>query len=107
RACIPRRSPLIRLRATRSFMPAQPFLDSSFHIRWSELTPDAVAPGIEAALAGAQAEIDAIARRDLGGLTFENTFLALERATEQLNVAWSKVAHLQSVADSPTLREAH
>ena len=36
----------------------------------------------------------------------ERTFLALEQATEELNVAWGKVTHLQSVADSPPLRAA-
>jgi oligopeptidase A len=88
-------------------MPVNAFLDPSFQIRWSALAPDLVAPGIEAALTGAQQAIDEIAGRDLGTLTFENTFLALERATEDLNVAWGKVAHLQSVADAPALREAH
>src|SRR5215212_3836668 len=88
-------------------MPENPFLDSAFHIRWSELTPALVVPGIDAALARAQAAIDAISARDLGALTYDNTFLALEHATEELNVAWGKVTHLQSVADSAALREAH
>jgi oligopeptidase A len=88
-------------------MPANPFLDPSFHIAWSKLTPEHVAPDIEAVLARAQTAIDAIAQHDLGSLTYENTFLALEKATEELNVAWGKVAHLQSVADSPALRDAH
>jgi len=51
--------------------------------------------------------VDMIAARDLDTLTYENTFLALEHATEDLNVAWAKVTHLQSVADSPPLRDAH
>jgi oligopeptidase A len=88
-------------------MAENPFLDPAFHIRWSRLAPDAIGPDIEAALGSAQAAIDAIAQGDPGALTYENTFLALERATEQLNVAWGKVTHLQSVADSPALREAH
>lgn len=88
-------------------MAVNAFLDPSFHVRWSQLTPNLVIPGIETALQQAQAAIDAIARHDLATLTFENTFLALEHATEDLNVAWGKVAHLQSVADAPELREAH
>ena len=83
------------------------FLDPSFNIRWSALTPDKVAPAIEIALSRAQAAIDVIASRDLGALSYENTFLAVENATEELNAAWAKVTHLQSVADSPALREAH
>ena len=84
-----------------------PFLDPSFHIRWSQLTPEQVGPSIEAALVRAQAAVDAIAARPLDGLSYANTFLALESATEELNVGWAKVTHLQSVADSPALREAH
>lgn len=88
-------------------MAENPFLDPSFQIRWSTLTPEQVGPGIEQALARAQLAIDEIAGRDLAELTFENTFLALEHATEPLTVAWGRVSHLQSVADSPALREAH
>ena len=88
-------------------MTPNPFLDSAFHIRWSALTPELVGPAIETALAHAQAAIDEIAARDETALSFENTFLALEHATEELTAAWGKVTHLQSVADSPALRDAH
>src|SRR3954466_12704791 len=88
-------------------MPVNPFLDPAFHIRWSALTPDHIRPGIESALARAKHAVDAIAARPPDALTYDNTFLALEHATEELNVAWGKVTHLQSVADSPALREAH
>lgn len=95
-----------RFRMETSASP-NPFLDPSFAIRWSQLSPDRIAPAIETALTRAQTAIDAIAARDLATLTYENTFLALEHATEELNQAWGKVTHLQSVADSPALREAH
>jgi oligopeptidase A len=88
-------------------MSVNPFLDPAFHIRWSELTPERVVPAIETALAGAEIAVNAIATRDVATATYENTFLALEKATEELNAAWGKVTHLQSVADSPALRDAH
>ena len=88
-------------------MAANPFLDPAFHIRWSALTPAHIEPAISAALARAQAAIDEIAARDLAALSYENTFLALEHATEEITQAWGKVTHLQSVADSPELRAAH
>jgi oligopeptidase A len=88
-------------------MSANPFLDPSFEIRWSQLRPELIEPAIAAALARAQAAIDAIAARDPAALTYDNTFLALERATEELNIAWGKVTHWQAVADSPPVREAH
>jgi oligopeptidase A len=88
-------------------MSANPFLDSTFEVRWSQHTPELIAPAIESALARAQSAIDAIAATDLATVTYDNTFLALERATEELNHAWGKVTHLQSVADSPALRDTH
>ncbi len=84
-----------------------PFLDSSFEIRWSQLTPALIGPAITEALEHAQASIDAIASRGRDELAFDTTFLALEHATEALNQAWAKVTHLQSVADSPEIRAAH
>ncbi|MFT3782477.1 MAG: M3 family metallopeptidase [Nibricoccus sp.] len=84
-----------------------PFLDTAFEIRWSELKPELMVPAIEQALADAQKAIDAIAARELKTVTYENTFLALEHSTELLTQAWGKVTHLQSVADSPAIREAH
>jgi len=88
-------------------MSLNPYLDPAFEIRWSQLTAEHVAPAIRQALAGAQAAIDRIASQDLGSLSLENSFLALEESTEQLGQAWGKVSHLQSVADSPALRDAY
>jgi len=84
-----------------------PFVAPDFEIRWSQHTSELIAPAIEGALVRAQAAIDAIVARDMGALTYENTFLALENATDELTRAWGKVTHLQSVADSPAVREAH
>jgi len=91
---------------TGSAGSSNPFLDEAFLIDWAAHSPDRIVPGIGEALAEAQARIDAIAQA-VEPASFENTFLALEKATERLNFAWGKVTHLQSVADSPALREAH
>ena len=88
-------------------MASHPLLDPVFHIPWTQFVPAQVVPDIEEGLVRAEAAIDEIAARDLSALTYDNTFLALERATEELSVAWTKVTHLQSVADAPALREAH
>ena len=88
-------------------MASHPFLAPSFHVAWSKLTPEQVGPDIEAALARADAAIARIVAQAPAQLTYASTFLALERATEELSVAWQKVTHLQSVMDAPALREAH
>ena len=88
-------------------MSANPFLDTAFAPCWSQHTPELIAPAIESVLARAQASIDSIGALPTAELTYDNTFLALERAKEEINYAWGKVTHLQSVADSPALRDAH
>ena len=82
-----------------------PFLDGCFDIRWSQLTPDLVKPAISTALSEAQQRIDAIGENK--ALSFRNTFLALEAATENLTLAWQKVSLLDTVCNSEPLRLAH
>lgn len=84
-----------------------PFLADLFEIPWSQLTPDRIETDISAGLVNTQQRIDAIAAQDADGLTFENTLLAFEEANEDLSRAWNLVSHLDSVNNSPTLREAH
>ena len=87
-------------------MQGNPFLDDSFHIRWTALSPELVEPSIDAAIGQAELALQAIESTG-GEPTFENTLLALDLATDGLNRAWSRVTHLQAVADSPALREGH
>lgn len=85
---------------------ANPFLAPSFLPEWVQLTAEHIVPDVTVALVRAQSAIDVICNRSVAELTYENTFLAMEAATEGLNVAWAKVGHLQSVADSPAVRDA-
>ena len=84
-----------------------PFLDTSFHIRWSELKPQHIEPDIQQALEAAQQEIDRLAGLPLEDATFQNVIIGLEHATRALSEAWGKVGHLDSVLNSPELREAY
>ncbi len=88
-------------------MQKNPFLNSAFEIKWSELTSDQIESAIDEALVLAKANVDEIASQDIVNVTYANTFLALEDASETLDHAWGKVSHLQSVADSPELRDAY
>jgi oligopeptidase A len=83
-----------------------PFLAPDFHVRWSTLVPSAVEPDIRLALESAKRNIEAICRIDPADATYENTFLALENASDDLNHGWGRLNHLDSVSDSPPQREA-
>ena len=88
-------------------MRNHPFLDAAFLPAWSTLQSEHIVRDITLALTQAEAAIATIAGSELTQLTYASSFLALERATEELNVAWAKVGHLQAVADAAPLREAY
>ena len=87
-----------------------PFLQKDFYIRWSALTPEHIESDIEKALKDAQSAVDTVAARNVDPpekLTYENTIAALDAGIEPLSNAWGLVSHLDSVCNSPELRDAH
>lgn len=86
---------------------AEPFLTQDFHIRWSTLTPEHIETDIRAALDRAQANLDAFVDQDRGKMSFDSVVLGLDETTRELNEAWGLVSHLDSLCNSPALREAH
>ncbi|MGE9270097.1 MAG: M3 family metallopeptidase, partial [Verrucomicrobiales bacterium] len=82
-----------------------PFLDESFHVKWSNLVPDAIEPDIQYALDVAKERVEAICSQNLDSLDYASTFGALEQATELLDRGWGRLNHLDSVCDSPAQRE--
>jgi oligopeptidase A len=83
-----------------------PFLSPEFHVRWSTLVPTAIEPDIQLGLEIARSNIEAICQVKPDEATYENTFLALESASDALNHGWGRLNHLDSVSDSPAQREA-
>ncbi|HEY1082825.1 MAG TPA: M3 family metallopeptidase [Prosthecobacter sp.] len=86
---------------------AAPFLTQDFHIRWSSLTPEHIEADIRAALEKAQANLDALIDQDRGKMSFDSVVLGLDETTRDLNESWGLVTHLDSLCNSPALREAH
>jgi len=74
--------------------------------RFDAITPESVAPAIDALLDEAER-----ARRAATAVDFPADWNALARtldvATERLSRAWGAVSHLNSVADTPALRAAY
>jgi len=86
---------------------AYAFNDPAPLVDWSQLTPDRASVAIEAALEQARENIEAVGAVSPEEAAFENTFLALERATETLDRAWGRLSHLTSTRDSKELREVY
>ena len=88
-------------------MSQNPFLKLSENPDWENLKPDHIRKDITFALERAENNLQRI--RDLQPLetTFSNTVKALEHASHELYYAWGLVSHLDSVCNSPELRDAH
>jgi len=94
-------------RHVRAFLIMSPFLANTYHVRWSTLDPVAIEADISAALKGAEAALEVLISQDRGRMNFESVMLAYEDAFRELNESWGLVTHLDSVCNSPVLREAH
>lgn len=84
-----------------------PFLSLDFTIAWGRMTPDQLEPAIREGIALSSARLDAIAALEEAEWSFESTFLALEECTRELDFAWRKASHLDSVRNRPDYREAY
>jgi len=85
-----------------------PFLCQSLDLPWADMTPERVQPDITRALENARAAVQTLAAKaDAPALSFSDSFGAFEDALQNLGTAWGFVSHLQSVNDSPELREAY
>ena len=83
-----------------------PLLEIKFKIPFDQIKAEHVEPAVDALIAEAQKNIDALAA-DPGPRTYDNTLRALEDAGETLEYAMSVVSHLESVATYPELRDAY
>ena len=84
-----------------------PFLDDTFHVPWSKLTPERVVPDMTLALEKAESEIQAIRSLSPEEINFRNVPLRFCKAQEDLGEAWNLVSHLDQVRNSEELREAY
>lgn len=85
--------------------PMHAFLAPDFHVRWSSLTPESIAPDIRHALDLSKLAIETICNQDPATATYQSTFVALEKASEDLNRGWERLNHLDAVSDNPSQRE--
>jgi oligopeptidase A len=82
-----------------------PLLAIQFRIPFDKIRAEHVEPAVDQLLAEARQRQKELAE-STGERTFENTLLALENMTEQLDFALGVTRHLESVSTYPELREA-
>lgn len=82
-----------------------PLLDGSAMPRFDEVTPEHVAPAIDDLIARHNAVVAGLV--EARPADFAAAWLPLERIDAEMDLAWSIVSHLHSVADTPELRAAH
>lgn len=83
-----------------------PILSREIPIPFDAVEAAHVEPGLRAALDQAEASLEALIATS-GPRTYENTLHALEVLTERLTRAFSVVANLNAVRQTPDLREAY
>ena len=88
-------------------MSEHPFIHPGQNPDWSKLTPEHIRTDLTLCLEQAEENLKSIRSLSAEQTTFENTVKGLERAADQLHKAWALVTHLDSVCNSPELREAH
>lgn len=84
-------------------LSANPLLVKKFPVPWDEIRPEHITPAIEQHLKEAESR-RAKLKANHEAPTWENTIVALEAVTEELNHAWGLISHLQAVNNSPALR---
>src|SRR5690606_31721746 len=82
-----------------------PLLDFSGLPRFSGFDPKHVSPALDVLIDAARKALEQVTQASVP-LTWDDFVEPLDDATERLGRAWGIVGHLNSVADSPALREA-
>lgn len=86
-------------------MNTNPLLDFSGLPRFDAIHPEHVTPAIGTLLAEAEAAVKAA--EAVAPVSWDSFVVPLDDATERLYRAWGQVSHLQSVVNTPELREAY
>ena len=72
---------------------------------FSHITPEQVKPAVEQAIAQARAAVEAAVA--LPDVSWHTLIEQLDQDSERLGKLWSPVSHMNSVVNTPELREAY
>ena len=83
-----------------------PLLNMKTSVPFERILGEHVEPAVHALIAEAQARLSALEASE-GPRTFGNTMTALEKVTEDLELALGVISHLENVATTPELRRGY
>jgi oligopeptidase A len=83
-----------------------PLLDFGGLPRFADFDPRHIAPALDELIGEARTALEQVTSEEVP-LTWDDFVEPLDEATERLGRAWGVVGHLNSVADTPALREAY
>ena len=83
-----------------------PLLDFSGLPRYNEIKPEYITPAVDALLKQSCDVVSFVLSNDIAP-TWENFVIPLDIVSEQISRAWGQVSHLNSVMNSPAIREAY
>lgn len=86
-------------------MSENPLLSITDLVDYAAIRPEHVEPAVKELLGNASATLETVTAEDVPA-TWEAVLEPLEESQEKLGRAWGAVTHLQSVVDTPALRDA-
>ena len=87
-------------------MAHNPLLDFTDLPQFADIKPEHIAPAIDQLLTEARASVDAVVNESAAP-NWDNTITPLTNSTERLGRAWGVISHLNSVVNTPALRDAY
>lgn len=89
-----------------SLHSSNPLLHLAGLPKFNEIKPEHVSPALDSLLSAGKETVEALAT-STDAPTWQNFALKLEDMDEKISRAWSQVGHMNSVVNSPELREAY
>ena len=84
-----------------------PFLSREILPDWSKMAPEYIGGAVKEAIEKSRNNLESIKSVPKGGLDYENCVMAFDESTMPIDIVYTRIGHLASVADSPELRAAY
>jgi len=84
-----------------------PLLGTSSLPQFSQIQPEHIEPAVNEVINNNRAALEKLLVETNGNANFENSILNIEELGDRLHQVWSPVSHLNSVVNTPELREAY